>query len=256
MLEPHAVRPGDAGYLQQYLYKMRHFNEPHPGDVFVAPEDKRVFENCVKHLVRLEKMSGHGKFGLLSWDEGLIIARDYPAEVGLFSKAEIDFLEMIYSADATRYGFYGEKSLPNITDRISPNAVVKIANSGHYLYKGLPLATYEKIQQSIGPQAMLTSGVRGVMKQFTLFLQKAHEHDGNLSLASRSLAPPGFSFHGISDFDVGQRQFGSDNFTERFTTSQVYRKLQALGYLDLRYPRDNLLGVRFEPWHIKVDPNT
>ncbi|HUI27578.1 MAG TPA: M15 family metallopeptidase, partial [Candidatus Kryptonia bacterium] len=101
--------------------------------------------------------------------------------------------------------------------------------------------------------AILTSGVRGVMKQFALFLRKAFENNANLSLASRSLAPPGYSFHGISDFDVGQVGLGEDNFTRRFTGSEVYRRLIELEYVAIRYPIDNLVGVRYEPWHIKVD---
>ncbi len=51
----------------------------------------------------------------------------------------------------------------------------------------------------------LTSGVRGVAKQFILFLAKAEANGGNLSLASRSLAPPGYSYHGVGDFDVGEK---------------------------------------------------
>ena len=51
---------------------------------------------------------------------------------------------------------------------------------------------------------------------------------------------------------MGQAGFGSDNFTARFTTSRIYRDLQGLGYVELRYPKDNLLGVRYEPWHIKL----
>ena len=45
---------------------------------------------------------------------------------------------------------------------------------------------------------------------------------------------------------------GADNFTLRFTTTRVYRKLKDLGYINIRYVEDNMLGVRFEPWHIKV----
>jgi hypothetical protein len=74
----------------------------------------------------------------------------------------------------------------------------------------------------------------------------------SLSLASRSLAPPGYSYHGIGDFDVGQVGLGADNFSQRFTTTRVYRKLKDLGYMKIRYVEDNMLGVRFEPWHIKV----
>jgi len=105
----------------------------------------------------------------------------------------------------------------------------------------------------VGRQVILTSGVRGLIKQFLLFLNKAYKSNGNLSLASRSLAPPGFSFHGIGDFDVGQAGFGVANFTERFTTTEVYRKLRYLDYINLRYTQDNLLGVRFEPWHVKMN---
>jgi LAS superfamily LD-carboxypeptidase LdcB len=90
------------------------------------------------------------------------------------------------------------------------------------------------------------------MKQFLLFLNKANKNKGNLSMASRSLAPPGYSFHGIGDFDVGKKGYGIHNFTERFTKTNVYKRLTDLGYIKFRYERDNDLGVRFEPWHIEV----
>ena len=124
--------------------------------------------------------------------------------------------------------------------------------TGNYLYKGLPLETYQKIKRDVGDKVILTSGVRSVTKQLLLFLNKAYNKDGNLSLASRSLAPPGYSYHGIGDFDVGQIGYGADNFTKRFTGTEVYRKLRDLRYLNIRYTENNLLGVRFEPWHIKV----
>ena len=90
------------------------------------------------------------------------------------------------------------------------------------------------------------------MKQFYLFLSKAMRFDGNLSLASRSLAPPGYSYHATGDFDVGQKGFGGGNFDESFITTSVFKELTKLGYVEYRYGRDNLLGVRYEPWHIKL----
>jgi LAS superfamily LD-carboxypeptidase LdcB len=91
-----------------------------------------------------------------------------------------------------------------------------------------------------------------VVKQMQLFVSKADRADGNLSLASRSLAPPGYSFHGVGDFDVGIKGWGARNFTDDFATTDEFKKLLDLGYIDIRYPADNRLGVRFEPWHIKV----
>jgi D-alanyl-D-alanine carboxypeptidase-like protein len=237
--------------LLEYLEKMRLFNKAHPEDIFIAKADLPVLNASVRRLLRLQQAVGYGRYHLLDVDEAFQIGRNDP-KVGEFPIAEVEFLEMIFYADAARYGFLGPKSLRKMTDRIPTLEVVKIPGSGNYLYKGVPLATYEKIRRDVGERAVLTSGVRGVMKQFLLFLRKAYENDGNLSLASRSFAPPGFSFHGISDFDLGQLNFGPDNFTERFTNTDVFRRLRDLEYVDLRYPKDNLVGVRFEPWHIKI----
>ncbi len=90
------------------------------------------------------------------------------------------------------------------------------------------------------------------MKQFLLFLNKTRHSHGNLSMASRSLAPPGYSFHGIGDFDVGKKGYGIHNFTKRFTETNIYKKLNDLGFIKFRYEHNNNLGVRFEPWHIEV----
>ncbi|HKI73197.1 MAG TPA: D-alanyl-D-alanine carboxypeptidase family protein, partial [Pseudomonadales bacterium] len=75
---------------------------------------------------------------------------------------------------------------------------------------------------------------------------------GNLSRASRSLAPPGHSYHGVGDFDVGKVGYGLRNFTSDFARTDEYKSLLELGYVTMRYPQYNLMGVRYEPWHIKV----
>ncbi len=241
-------------HIKDYIHKMRRFDEPHEDDICLDREGFRLLKFSLHRLKRLQRTVGHGNFHLLDFDDALKIARSY-SKVGRFPKDELDFLETIFYEDGTRFGFLGKKPLKNLTDRIGKQKVVKVRRTGNYLYKGLPLETYKGIKQHLGDQVILTSGVRSVTKQFFLFLNKAYKSKGNLSLASRSLAPPGYSYHGIGDFDVGQVGFGSDNFSERFTSTKVYRRLVDLGYINLRYPRGNLLGVRFEPWHIKVNSN-
>jgi hypothetical protein len=238
-------------HIRDYLIKMHSFNEPHADDVQIDHDLYKVFESTLKRLRRLQQIVGHGNFQIVSFDDGLKIARRY-SQVGEFSRAEIRFMEMIFYAEAERYGFLGQKPLNKLTDRIRVKEVIKVPQAGNYLYKGRPLETFQKIKQHVGEQVVLTSGIRGIMKQFLLFLSKANKSHGNLSIASRSLAPPGYSFHGNGDFDVGQAGFGAANFTERFADTDVYKKLGELGYLKLRYPQENLVGVRFEPWHIKV----
>jgi hypothetical protein len=172
--------------------------------------------------------------------------------VGRFTGTEIGLMERVFYNDAQNYGFFGQKPLENLTARINKKEIVKVPHTGNYLFRGLALSTFEKVRKEADDEVILTSGVRGMMKQFLLFLNKAYKSRGNLSLASRSLAPPGYSYHAIGDFDVGQVGLGAANFTIRFTNTRVYRRLSEMGYLKLRYPQNNLLGVRFEPWHVKV----
>lgn len=241
----------ESVYLKDYLFKMRHFNAHHDNDIYLSPADFVTLKDILARMKRLQKTVGFGNFYLLSFDEAIGIARSYEA-VGAFTTGELSFLEKIFYADGAIYGFLGEKPFKHLTDDIRKDRVVRDRATGNYLYKGKALETYLRIKDMLGEEVVLTSGVRSVIKQFMLFLSKAYESDGNLSMASRSLAPPGYSYHGIGDFDVGQVGYGEFNFTERFTETDVFKRLVEMGYLKLRYHQDNMLGVRFEPWHIKV----
>lgn len=238
--------------LKDYLHKIKNFNKPHDGDVQLEHNLYQTFESTVMRLRRLQKLVGHGNFNILNFTDGLALARNYP-KVGKFPKEELKFLEIVFYEDGQRYGFMGQKPITEITEQIKKKDVLKIPRSGNFLYKDRSVELFEEIKKEVGDQVILTSGIRSVMKQFLLFLNKVYESEGNLSLASRSLAPPGYSFHGNGDFDVGQKGYGKLNFTGTFTETDVYKKLAELGYLKLRYPEDNRLGVRYEPWHIKIN---
>jgi len=238
-------------HIRDYLYKMKHFNSTHREDITIEGAMYNTLKSIVKRLIRLQELVGHGRFYILGFDDAIRFARDYSI-IGEFSREEVDLMEELFYKDAAQYGFLGEKTLPGLTDRIKKRDVIYISQQGNYLYRGRSLETFNKIRQQVGETVTLTSGVRGVMKQFLLFLNKAYKNQGNFSLASRSLAPPGYSFHANGDFDVGQAGFGALNFTDRFTTTDAYQRLCDLGYLKLRYELDNRLGVRFEPWHIRI----
>lgn len=238
--------------LKDYLHKIQNFNEPHHDDVIINSELYPTFESTVMRLRRLQKLVGHGNFNILNFTDGLAYSRNY-SQVGAFTKEELRFLEIIFYEDSQRYGFMGQKPLKEITDQVKKKDVIKVPYSGNYLYKERSVELFNEIKKELGDEVILTSGIRSIMKQFLLFLNKVHSSDGNLSLASRSLAPPGYSFHGNGDFDVGQKGYGKLNFTGTFTETDVYKRLTELGYLKLRYPEDNRLGVRYEPWHIKIN---
>ena len=238
-------------HIKDYLLRMHTPDQPHAGDLRLGGAELLVLAAVAARLERLQRLVGHGNFALLRFDAARRFARMYP-RVGAFEPAEEAFLEGLFYEDASRYGFMGKKPLERLTDGARKRDVIKASGTGNYLFKDGSLEKYERVRREVGEELVLTSGVRGVMKQFLLFLNKALRSEGNLSLASRSLAPPGYSFHGVGDFDVGQVGLGGANFTEAFTETPVFKRLEELGYVRLRYPRDNFLGVRFEPWHIKV----
>lgn len=237
--------------IKDYLHRMEDFDSPQPGDIILDADKKALLESTLSRLKKIQRTIGFGNFYLLDFDSAVKISSRYSG-IGAFTKQEKLFLDEIFHTNAESYGFMGEKPLEKMTARILRKDVHKVPGTGNYLYKGQPEITYENIKKQLGDTVLLTSGIRGVMKQFLLFLDKASINNGNLSLASRSLAPPGYSFHGIGDFDVGQKNLGAANFSIKFTKTATCKRLQELGYLTLRYPQGNMLGVRFEPWHIKV----
>lgn len=239
-------------HIKDYLCKIRNFDQDHNDDIFLEERDLPLLHRSLQRLLRVQNTVGHGNFALISIDQALETARTYPS-IGAFTPKECDFLEMIFYKDGSQYGFFGDKPMPDFTASLKEKDIIKIPDTGNYLYKGEPVRRYLKIKHIIGDNMVLTSGLRSVTKQFMLFLKKTALSGGNLSRASRSLAPPGYSYHGVGDFDVGQAGYGSDNFTIRFTETAVYKKMVDSGLTRLRYTKNNHLGVRFEPWHIQVE---
>lgn len=237
--------------IKDYLTKIRHPDNSHKNDIILDPEHSQLLWSVVERLGKIQETVGHGNFAVLGFDDALLAARQY-AQIGRFTRHELDFLEMIYHRDAREYGFNGEKVIASLSQTIGRRDVYKVPYSGHHLFMGESLEKYEKVRMDLGEALVLTSGIRGIIKQFYLFLIKAQRHEGNLSLASRSLAPPGYSYHATGDFDVGQKGLGNDNFSEKFTSTPVFKRLEKKGFVECRYTRDNLLGVRYEPWHIKL----
>ncbi len=241
----------DDAHIKDYLSKIRHPNRPHKDDILLSEHNFATLKSVVNRFLRIRQIVGHGHFCVIDFDDALKISKQYP-KVGRFSKRELTFIEELFYKDANCYGFKGERQLFNITDRIDDNKIYKVPYTGNYLFKGESLAKYEELKKDIGEKLILTSGIRGVVKQFYLFLAKAYRYNGNMSLASRSLAPPGYSYHATGDFDVGQKGFGGANFSTKFVSTQVFQDLAKQGYVKYRYQKDNMLGVRYEPWHIKL----
>lgn len=237
--------------IRDELEKVKNFNSDFSDDIFLAKEKTSVFKSALKRILRVQKTIGYANFNLVSFDEMLLYSQRFP-NIEKFTKVELQLIDELFFFDANKYGFYGDKVITDLTSKINKKDTTKISGSGHYLFHGDAMVKFHQLQKDVGPALILTSGVRGVVKQLQLFLAKLASSNGNLSMASRSLAPPGHSYHGIGDFDVGKKGFGHFNFTAKFSTTEEYKKLIKLKYIDLRYTKENEIGVRYEPWHIKV----
>lgn len=246
-------RPQDTYKIltsKDYFKKIKHFNHAFNDDLMAGRAEFELIRSCARKTGALMHYVGYGNFNILNFDEALKFM-DGSGPLQPFTKAELDYIDELFARDASVYGFYGERVFTRLTEKVDGTAMVKIPGSGHFVYKAHSLSTYSKITKEM-KSLILTSGVRSVVKQLHLFLHKAVETGGNLSMASRSIAPVGYSYHGIGDFDVGIKGWGFANFTDKFATTREYARLMKDGYMRIRYDRKNPYGVRFEPWHVKV----
>jgi hypothetical protein len=220
-------------------------------DIFLDESYHKAFNSVLNKLNLVQKHVGFGNYNILSFDEALNVAR-WGRGIESFTKEELDFMEYIFYYNPSVHGFYGQRTCQDITTVVNKKEVIKIPYSGHYLFKEKSLDIYSNMIKDIGDTIILTSGVRSVMKQMKLFLDKLDRTNLNLSKASISLAPPAYSYHSSGDFDIGKKGFGYDNFTSRFALTEEFLKMRELKYVDLRYTVDNKDGVRYEPWHITI----
>lgn len=238
-------------HSEKVRQKVQHFEYDFSDDIFITDTDYRILVSALERLNRVEAYVGHGNFNVLSFDSMLSYGR-YQPRIGQFPQEELDYLEKLFYDDVSQLGFFGERIVANLTHQIKDNEISKIPGTGHYLFKGHSQEFYDKVRAQVGEGLTLTSGIRGIVKQYHLFMAKVVQAEGNLSRASRSLAPPGHSYHAIGDFDVGRVGGGLSNFTSDFAETDEFKRLQDLGFVKIRYTTDNNYGVRYEPWHIRV----
>ena len=220
-------------------------------DTYLNKEDMITLITLNDRLKRVKRFVGYGNFNILSLNHAFYYGRNYSA-VGAFTKDEQNLIEKLFYSDPKEFGFYGNQTTTKINQRISKKDIIKIPHSGHYVYKGKPLDDYKRIIKDVGSDLILTSGIRNVVKQLSLYTNKLVSFHGNLSLVSSIIAPPAYSYHTISDFDIGKKSWGKKNFTSAFATTSEFKQMKQLEYISLRYTVNNKAGVRYEPWHVKV----
>ncbi len=221
-------------------------------DIYLSHEDFQTLALLRQRFKRLKKFVGFANFNIISYNSAMYYARNY-SSIGKFTQAEIYLMERFFYEDPSRYGFYGDKTVAHITTSIKRSDLQKINGSGHFIFKGTSLESFNRLQKDVDTHSViLTSGVRSVIKQMRLFTDKLYRNHGNITQTTSSIAPPAYSYHSTGDYDLGKRGFGYANFTSRFALTKEFRELKKLPYIEMRYTLRNHDGVRYEPWHIKA----
>lgn len=230
-------------FAQDYI-KINH-------DLNLHLDDLKILYILDDRLTRLRRYIGFANFNIISLDQAFYYARNY-SSIGSFTKKEILLIEKLFYNEPNKFGFYGNKTVENISQTIAQKDIVKIPHSGHFIFKGEPLSDYNRILKDVGDNLILTSGIRNVVKQLSLYTSKLKSLNGNIAEASNIIAPPAYTYHAISDFDIGIKGWGGRNFTSEFALTKEFQKMKELDYIGIRYTKNNKDGVRFEPWHVEV----
>ena len=198
-------------------------------------------------LESVQRVIGQGRFNLVSFADVRAAAKRTPQ--GALTAVEESTCSELFHLDARRIGFLGARVVRDMNYALPQAQLVRVGG-GQHLFPAAN-ALFDRARVAVSPQLIVTSGARGVPKQMLVFLRSALRA-GIIARHVHTVAPPGYSYHAVGDMDVGDRALGGANFTEAFANSSTYRKLIALPYVRLRYPRNNALGVSFEPWHLQV----
>jgi D-alanyl-D-alanine carboxypeptidase len=236
--------PLDADYFSRMIAA----DQPYDGDRYLEPSELAFARKVIDRLRAVEAHVGHGRFNTLGFEKVFKVASDLPS--ARFSVPQIRFMRALFGRSNTFFDYRGARVSEEFLAHHNPEDLVHYPEDGDYLIDGEPSRRFDALKQKLGNSLTLMSGYRGHPKQMLLYLDKVVASDGNLSLASRNRAPAGYSYHFSGDFDIGDRRFGDANFSRQFLKSPVYQATLQSDEWAQRYPHHNVLGVRFEPWHI------
>jgi D-alanyl-D-alanine carboxypeptidase len=107
--------------------------------------------------------------------------------------------------------------------------------------------------RSAGVILVPISGFRSVKEQNQLFFEISAQRNQTPAERAALSAPPGHSEHHTGyAVDIGDRTVPATNLQANFDNTKAYQWLQANAArfsFELSFPKENLQGVSYEPWH-------
>lgn len=194
---------------------------------------------------------------------------DYDHLLGQMNLIEKMVVPRIFAIDSRELGFKGpfhSLEKPDNLVKIRPKTYKRSGQEGSTGIQYCPEASYHdylrmmaQMRQELGRELFIESGYRSPGYQaFSFLLYLVRNHDFSLRKTARFNALPGYSEHqdpvnNALDFINADGINGDDPQTpEDFERLPEYQWLLQHAHrfnFYLSYPRDNQLGVSFEPWH-------
>lgn len=194
---------------------------------------------------------------------------DYGQLLGQLNFIEKKVVQGIFSINPRELGFRGpfhSLEKPGNLVRITPKNYRRDGQEGSTGVQYCPAASYNdylrmmtRMRQDLGRELFIESGYRSPgFQAFAFLLYLARNHDFSLRKTARLNALPGYSEHqdpvnNALDFINAEGINGDDPQTpEDFERLPEYQWLLNHAHkfnFYLSYPRDNHLGISFEPWH-------
>ena len=177
----------------------------------------------------------------------------------LLKKDEQALVEKILTINPTPLGWKGEwhgiLGAPHNLVRVETH--VDVGGGCHYLPKKAHhafLAMNKAFHDELRTWLYLESGYRSSAYQIMLFLEQLEKNAFNMKKTARRVALPGWSEHGAPhiqalDFTTKRALEGKkEDFAKTPHYAWLLENARDFG-LHLSYPKNNKLGVMFEPWH-------
>lgn len=197
-----------------------------------------------------------------------ILLMDYKEFLSDLNKEEKRLIEKVQNLDLKRYGL----KIPFLEIKLSSNDLVmirgqkyKVRNEIHQApLQLLPREVYQAfkkmnqaVEKDLKRPLLIMSGYRSPAYQMILFLNILKENNWQIERTLKRVALPGYSEHGCplkQAIDFGTVEQTEDPWY--FTKTEEYRWLKRraaqFGFYP-SFPRNNKVGVAFEPWHWRYE---
>ncbi len=131
---------------------------------------------------------------------------------------------------------------------VFPSGTLKLRPSAAEKYRQMTAAARQD-----GINLSLISAFRSIEEQRYLFFGIKEKRQQDVSTRAEVSAPPSYSEHHTGyAVDIGDANVPGTNLSESFENTAAFRWLEnnaARFSFELSFPRDNIQGIAYEPWH-------